>query len=591
MTKTKQRRRGESRRNNRGQFLILSVLIIIILMISFVSLLASTSVLRMSMNRTDFREVTQEVTLNFRSAVGAAMAEVSRSLDYKASISRYKNYTSLDEYPEAASSGYKSISDWQKTVLQRYPGLGLNLSATQPIFECKWNSSSGYSRASSNMSLDILVYGFYGWKSEITVELNVTILDLYPNRTNGKTEAFFFRLLKENDVPMTDLQEEATSLFYQHVESDEFTLSKGINLTYFGDGYYLAEFSMYSNSTIEGLNKIKNLIASLNDAYFKDDPQTKKTQLRNMIDEVIECYNARQLKEAYLNLTLNVRPKLVPGGVDSWVISTANTTEVLAWIDLVRSQLLPTVRVALQDFRGIVVSAVRTFAEEGGPTHKDNTGPITRNLNVSPNPTGGAPSVTLTGLIDDRTTGLSNITDAEYFVGAPGQSGTGRKLLPSDGFFDSPVEEVNARIDVSGWTAGSHTIYVHGQDKTGLWGGYSSITVTVTGLIEMYVDSIEWNLLPSYRFPFPGWRWYRLEAIVKIVDIYGNPVNRAWVYGHWNQQPLRAERSMTNRAGEARFLSDPFRGSRTFTFTVDDVTRTGYIYNSTLNKVTWRIWP
>jgi len=560
-------------RNRRGQFLILSALTIIIVMISFASLLASTSVLRTSLNRTEFREVAKEVTLNFRSAVGAAMAEVSRGLDYKASIYRYTNYTSLDKYPEAATGGYKFISDWQQNILQRYPGLGLNLSTIKPIFECMWNSSFGYSRASTNMSLDILDYGFYGWNSEITVELNMTILDLFANRTDGKTVAVYLQIIKEKGVPVTDLKGSGVSAFFQHVDSEEFTLSRNVNLTCFGDGYYLVEFSMYSTTILEGLNEIKEFAATnMTDEDFI--PGKNSIILGERIDLVSAEYNASMLVEAYDNLT----------ECKSWIIKSEDTTYVLEWIDLVRSQLLPTVRISLQDPRGIVVGAVRIFSDpqEGGPFRQDNIGPITRDLNVTPNPTGGASSVILTGWIDDLTTGLSNIADAEYFVDVTGQNGTGTKLLPSDGVFDSPVEEVEVVIDVSGWADGDYTIYVHGQDEAELWGGYGSITLTVTSLTEMYVDSIEMYL---YQYRFPVGRLYQAEAVVRIVDINGNPVSGAMVYGHWNGPPGDVD-GFTDANGMVSFLSERRWGKKTFSFMVYDVIKDGYLYNPDLNNET-----
>jgi len=594
MPKLRKKPKAVPQRSSRGQFLILSVLIIIILMISFVSLLASTSVLRISMNRTDFREVTQEVTSNFRSAVAAAMAEVSKTLDFKASVTQYTNYTilngsvgqdSLLEWQKTIlGRGYQFVSDWQANVLQRYPGLGLNLSYTQPIFQCGWNSSTGYSEVSSNMSLDILTYGFYGWTSKVTVRLKVTILDLYAAKTDGKTVAFHFSLLKENDVPVTGLAADTVSMLYQYAGSDKFTVSKSVNLTYLGSGHYLAEFYMYSTTVQEGLNEIKEFATeNMSASDFKGGYNAAVFCAR--IDFVSAEYNASRFIEAYGNLT-EARSWIVVHGEEE------ETNYILALIDRVGSQILPTVRVALQDSRGIIVGAFRIYSDvKGGyPFKEDNIGPITRDLTVSPNPTQGASSVTLSAWIDDTTTGLSNINASEYFIAPPSQNGAGRPIPASDGSFNSPVEKVETQIDISGWAQGSHIIYVHGQDKAGNWGGFSNITVTVTRLTEMYVDSIEWYLLPWYRFPFPGWRWYRLEAVVKIVDINGTPVSRAWVYGHWDGQP-RIERRMTDRDGEASFSSDPFRGSRTFTFTVDNVTRTGYIYNPKLNKETSDRWP
>ena len=550
-------------RNNRGQFLILSAVSVAIVMITFASLLASTSVSQVSLTRTNFRQATTEVTLNFRRAVAAAAAEVSKTMDFRASVSRYTNYTSLDEYPEAKLGGYEFITDWQKTILSRYPGLGLNLSTSQPTFQCEWGSSPGYSKASSNISLDILSYGFYGWKSEVFVELNATILNLDAYRTDGRSVSFYIEIFKENGVPVTDLSEATTSVLFQHADSDEFTSSNSLNLTYLGAGYYLAEFSMYSTTIPEGLSEIENNATGLTDDNFIDPYNS--TIFCQKIEEVEVEYNASRFEEAYGNLT----------ECRAWIVPNDETTYLLSWIDVVRSQLLPTVRVALQDLRGIVVGAYRTLS-----TEEDTLGPVTRDLDVSPNPTAGDSSVTLTALVDDRTTGLSNIADAEYFVNSTGESGTGTKMLASDGSFDTAAENVEAQMDVSGWATCNHTIYVHGKDEAGFWGEFSSVTLNVTGTSVMYVESIDMYLIKGFG------RFYQAQADVTIVDTGGNPVEDATVHAHWSGAHGHSVQGDTDESGKVSFFSSWRWGNPTFTFTVDNVVKDGYIYDPDLNVET-----
>jgi len=414
------------------------------------------------------------------------------------------------------------------------------------------------------MSLDILTYGFYGWTSEVTVRLNATILDLYANKTDGKTVAFYFSLLKENGVPVTDLAADAVSVLYQHAESDEFTASKSVNLTYLGGGRYIAEFSMYSTTVQEGLNNIKDFaVENMTEGDFKG--VYNSSMLCARMDLVSAEYNASRLEEAYGDLTES----------RSWIYVNGDeeeTTYILASIDLVRSQILPTVRVALQDSRGIVVGAARVFAV----MPQDTEGPLTRNVAASPNPTGGAPSVTLTAWIDDLSTGVSNIVDAEYFINP---NGTGTKLLASDGIFDSALEQVEVQIDVSSWAPGSHIIYVHGKDAAGFWGEFSTVTVTVTPTIEMDVfGTIEMRL---YQYRFFAWRLYQAEATVTILDINETPVSGATVYGHWDGPPGYVN-GITDADGEVSFLSARGWGNRWFVFTVDNVEKAGYIYNPSL---------
>jgi len=104
-------------------------------------------------------------------------------------------------------------------------------------------------------------------------------------------------------------------------------------------------------------------------------------------------------------------------------------------------------------------------------------GPTTSNVQVTPNPTNCAATVTLTAKISG---GGVNIAGAEYFIDTIGADGTGKPMNAQDGFFDSDTENVIATVDVTGLSQGDHTIYVHGLGVCTPWGPYQSITLTVT---------------------------------------------------------------------------------------------------------------
>jgi len=105
----------------------------------------------------------------------------------------------------------------------------------------------------------------------------------------------------------------------------------------------------------------------------------------------------------------------------------------------------------------------------------------------------------------------------------------------------------------------------------------------VIEVTQMYVWSIDMYIYP-YRFL--GWRLYQAEAVVTIVDYpSGNPVSGATVYGHWDGPPGNVQ-GTTNGDGEVSFLSERRWGRRTFTFTVDNVVKAGYLYNPALNRET-----
>ncbi|NOQ33805.1 MAG: S8 family serine peptidase [Methanosarcinales archaeon] len=219
------------------------------------------------------------------------------------------------------------------------------------------------------------------------------------------------------------------------------------------------------------------------------------------------------------------------------------------------------------------------------PSGDGTTGPMTSNVSVDPDPTNGADSVTLTASISDSTTGNSDIAEAEYFVDTIGTDGTGTSMNPSDGTFDSVTEDVAADIAVSGWAAGSYTLYVHGNDSAGNWGATEQVILEVTEASTntmMHVDSIGMELM--HRGPF-----YRATATVTIVDATDNPVEGATVSGQWEDATNDQDSGVTDSDGQTPPLQSDYRwgpSGTTFTFVVDDVTKDGWIYDPDANKET-----
>jgi hypothetical protein len=111
-----------------------------------------------------------------------------------------------------------------------------------------------------------------------------------------------------------------------------------------------------------------------------------------------------------------------------------------------------------------------TFIAVGTET-PPGVGPTTSGVTLAPNPTDGSVDVTLNATI---SSGVANITGAEYFTDTAGADGTGIPMIAVDGAFDSPSEAVVATItvaDLASWSSGDHTLYVHGSD--GAWGAFN----------------------------------------------------------------------------------------------------------------------
>jgi hypothetical protein len=108
---------------------------------------------------------------------------------------------------------------------------------------------------------------------------------------------------------------------------------------------------------------------------------------------------------------------------------------------------------------------------------KDNQGPITSQLSVTPPQTSTPPTVA--ARVSDKTTGVSRIQAAEYFIDTPGAPGTGTPLKLGKQSDAGVIRLVSAVIptDVFDQLAvGQHTVYVRGEDVLGNWGPLISVS-------------------------------------------------------------------------------------------------------------------
>jgi len=78
-------------------------------------------------------------------------------------------------------------------------------------------------------------------------------------------------------------------------------------------------------------------------------------------------------------------------------------------------------------------------------------------------------------------------------------------------------------------------------------------------------------------------------ALVTIVDEFGNPVEGATVYSHWSGATYDSDSGLTGASGEVSLKSNKVKnapGGTIFTFTVDDVSLAGWIYDPAANGET-----
>jgi hypothetical protein len=119
----------------------------------------------------------------------------------------------------------------------------------------------------------------------------------------------------------------------------------------------------------------------------------------------------------------------------------------------------------------------------------DKTGPVAPIVTLEPAilDLSGAPPVThvrVTAIITDAlSSGVqSPLANAEGFLRNAGPNGTGFRLFPKDGLFDSAGETAYLDIPIASFlflAQGQHDVLVHGLDAAGNWGALGTATLTI----------------------------------------------------------------------------------------------------------------
>ncbi len=192
-------------------------------------------------------------------------------------------------------------------------------------------------------------------------------------------------------------------------------------------------------------------------------------------------------------------------------------------------------------------------------------------ITTPPNGATVSGTVTVTAVAGDD----KGVTQVEFFVdGAP----IGADTDGSDGW--------SMAWDTTAYTDGPHTLAATATDTIGQMDS-DAIGVTVfnsSSLGIMHVADIGMGL--NTRTVGKKNKFTKAVATVRIADASGNPVNGATVYGSWSKATSDSDYGVTNASGEVVLSSDEVRNAPSgtiFTFTVTDVVKSGWTYNSAAN--------
>jgi PKD repeat protein len=129
-------------------------------------------------------------------------------------------------------------------------------------------------------------------------------------------------------------------------------------------------------------------------------------------------------------------------------------------------------------------------------------------------------------------------------------------------------------------SAGTYTATLTVTDNSGLTGTTSAaVSVQQNQIVEIFVNSITMSLVKSGRNT-------AAQAVITVYDNNGAPRSGVTVSGRWSGLVTGNVTGTTNSSGQVAFTSSSTKNKGTFTFTVTNLSASGYTYNSTLNKET-----
>jgi len=206
-------------RNKRGQFVIIAVLIMAVMIIALAAL----------MNRA-VTYYTHEPWEEYLTLIGNIELSSNRLIEL--SLTNYTNAATPD--PNILKN---ALDQWQINLTRIYPGRGVSLNYSNYFIVPDWNKTSSSSKATASFTVDIASIGLSGYKFTATAFLNLTVLATSTYQINVTVKV-------EDGRPLTNL---GKANFQVSNSSMSFTI---MNVTGYYDQREALVYTIECNQTI-----------------------------------------------------------------------------------------------------------------------------------------------------------------------------------------------------------------------------------------------------------------------------------------------------------------------------------------------------
>ena len=234
------------KRNNRGQFVIITALIISILTLSLAFSIYEINLHRQIMQYRPINEFLLGTTSDLERALAHSLSKYSKAI--------------LDQTPTPNDSQF--MKNWTESMLTSFASYGIRMKEPLlPTWDCHWNGTTTYSLAAVTYNIDVDSYGFKGWmgRSCKYVQLRIFRESIY---TNSTTTSFKFQLKESTinedaTIPISGLPQNPDPLFFKvgnYTPGQPFNkTATEVSLQYYGNGNYTVTFNQPVDPSTRGL--------------------------------------------------------------------------------------------------------------------------------------------------------------------------------------------------------------------------------------------------------------------------------------------------------------------------------------------------
>lgn len=225
-------------RKSKGQFIIITTLFIVIIMLTVLPRLYMVSLQHRFIKYESYKEVIDNVNTDFERVMERALALASLK------------YSESNSLSEANSTAYDLIAKWLLAVIKAHSGSGVQVKfiPRNGLINISWLHPASNSSINGEIHLNLTGYGLYGDKYSASIMLRIEINESTITIDNSTlTCTFNFTALKEHSEPVNSLTKSSLKILYTYDRTEE--EANITDLTYYGSGLYEVTFEV-SNASI-----------------------------------------------------------------------------------------------------------------------------------------------------------------------------------------------------------------------------------------------------------------------------------------------------------------------------------------------------